>query len=68
MRKTIFKEVSGLCPTTQNSNIIEVEYRYIPILGSPSKQYKAVSYDCPYFDECSEGYCPIVKEHLTIEL
>lgn len=68
MRKRIFKDVTGFCPTLKEDNTIEIEYHNVPILGSPREHYRAVSLDCDYSDNCSVDYCPIMKEHLTVEL
>lgn len=68
MRKHVFKNVTGFCPTMKGEANIEIEYSEVPILGSLREQYKAVGLDCDYSDKCSEVYCPIMKEHLTIEL
>ena len=68
MRKHIFKNITGFCPTINGEANIEIEYSEVSILGSPREQYRAVSLDCDYSDKCSEGYCPIMKENLTFEL
>lgn len=68
MRKHIFKNVDGFCPAINSETSIEIEYSEVPILGSTSEHYKAVSIDCDYSEQCTERYCPIMRENLTIEV
>lgn len=68
MRRRIFRNVTGFCPTIKDDTTIELEYCEVPILGSSREHYRAVGLDCDCSDNCSEDYCPIMKEHLTIEL
>lgn len=68
MRKHIFKNVTGYCTIINNDVTVEIEYSEIPITGSTSEHYKATSVDCDYSDRCTERFCHIARENLTIEL
>ena len=68
MRKHIFENATGFCPVIKNEVTVEIEYSEVPILGSTSEHYKAISVDCDYSEQCSERLCPIMRENLTIEI
>lgn len=68
MRKKFTKSVTGFCPIISDENTVDIEYSEIPILGSLKEQYKAVSIECSYFDQCTETYCPIMKTNPTVEI
>lgn len=68
MEDIIFKNVSGCCPVVGDDISVEIEYRFVPVIGSTSRQYKATSVDCDYSDRCTERFCSIASENLTIDL
>ena len=68
MKDIIFKNVSGACPIVNDEVSVEIEYRWVPAIGSISRQYKATSVDCDYSDRCTERFCSIASDNLTIDL
>lgn len=68
MRNHILKNTTGFCPVINAETDVEIEYSKVPILGSTSEHYKAVSVDCDYSEQCTEQYCPIMGENLTVEI
>ena len=68
MRNKILKNITGSCPVVNDEVTVEIEYSEIPVVGSTSEHYKATSVDCDYAYKCTEKFCSIAKENLTIEL
>ena len=53
---------TGDCPYIQDTNSIDVNYIYVPILGTHTKNYKKGSFDCEHIDECPNAdNCPIYQ-------
>lgn len=57
------KKFTGECPYTKGSHTINVNYTYIPILGTLTKNYKKGSFNCTFSDECTyQDDCPIYQD------
>ena len=53
---------TGNCTYLQATNSIDVNYTYVPILGTLSKNYKKGPFDCSHIDECPNAdNCPIYQ-------
>lgn len=53
---------TGDCPYIQGFNSIDVNYNYVPILGTLSKNYRKGSFDCFFIDKCPNARnCPIYQ-------
>ena len=50
----------GKCPYINDFHSISIDYKYVPILGVTSSNYKKILFDCSLGDECpSPDNCPI---------
>ena len=53
----------GHCPQINDDRRISVELAEVTMIGTPSNQYKKMSFYCPDSDDCqhidNSGYCPL---------
>ncbi len=57
---------TGECPHIKGQFSINVNYTYVPILGTLSRNYKKGSFNCLHIDECQNANnCPIYLHLLS---
>ena len=53
---------SGECPFAKDTHTINIDYAYVPLLGTLSSNYKKVAFECTLSDECPDAEnCPIYQ-------
>lgn len=57
------KYTTDICPKTEDIHSITIDYRSIPILNSPSQEYRKFSFTCDFSEECPYvNNCPIYQK------
>lgn len=56
---------TGYCPQIKDDRQVSIEFAEIKMVGTRSKQYKKMSFDCPDSDNCQHidhyGCCPLIN-------
>lgn len=57
------KICTGECPYIKDNHTININYTYVPMLGTLRKNYKKGSFNCSFFDECPyQNDCPVYQD------
>ena len=58
----MIKQLTGLCPITNNTETVDVIYKEFNQTGKLTPSYKLIATDCEHSSECPYKICSLVKK------